>query len=357
MSRHIGKIKDILKYNKGKINETLEQIKDIAKANKVIAIYNKECIGIMNSTKDLFNETAIHIGEILTDKELDSLANEIASSNFDQIIFSSMTFGWKKLMEKIHFLNPSIKIKVFWHGAHAMLVQNEEPYFMFQIIELLDRKVISAVAFAKESMADYYKLKGYNSYFLPNTFVLTAKEKEIFVDKAEETVNNKNIVIGMYSAGNRWEKNTFNQLSSISLIKNAIVDIVPVTQLVKDFCDLMNIKIRDESLKYMTRNKLFERIKQNDVTLNVTFTECSPMFPLESFELGVPCVTGNNHHYFKGTILEQYTIVKSEDDIDEIAEKINLAIEHKDNLIQQYKVWKKSYDKLCLKKLKEFKDC
>lgn len=70
---------------------------------------------------------------------------------------------------------------------------------------------------------------------------------------------------------------------------------------------------------------------QNDVNLYVTFTECSPVVPLESLEMGVPCITGNNHHYFKDSKLYDYLVVKSEDDINEIAQKIKLCLEKRRN--------------------------
>ncbi|MNP62753.1 hypothetical protein D3C76_1580700 [compost metagenome] len=85
-------------------------------------------------------------------------------------------------------------------------------------------------------------------------------------------------------------------------------------------------------------------MSKNDVNLYVTFTECAPMVPLESLELGVPCITGNNHHYFKNTELENYLVVKSEDDINEIAYKINLCINNRNHIIEMYKEWKKIYN-------------
>ena len=195
-------------------------------------------------------------------------------------------------------------------------------------------------------MAEFYIKKGYNAYFVPNTVKnISSNVEKIKSDK---------IVVGLYSAGSRWEKNTFNQLSAISLIPNAIVDIAPESKLTTNFCNLMNIEIKEKNLKYMPRQKLLDRMAKNDVNMYVTFTECSPVLPLESLELGVPCVTGNNHHYFKGSKLYDYLVVKSEDDINEIANKANEAVKNKDEIISLYKEWKKDYDVFVEEKLKEF---
>ena len=78
------------------------------------------------------------------------------------------------------------------------------------------------------------------------------------------------------------------------------------------------------------------------------------MLPLESLELGVPCITGNNHHYFRNSKLSDYLIVKAEDDINEIYEKIKFAISNKDEIINLYKIWKNEYNLFCENKLSEF---
>lgn len=347
MSRHYQKIKDVLWYNKTYTDEIVKEIKSHSNS-EIIVIYNPECLGIMNSTKDMFENT-IAIKEIFKEKQINEIADAICNSNISQVVFSSIAFGWKKLIERIHEKNKNIKIKFFWHGLHADFVNRDESYFLYSVIELMDRKIAYSIAFAKESMAEFYCEKGYNSYFLPNTVKNLKTDDDIKFKKQE----GKNY-IGLYSAGERWEKNTYNQLSAVSLIKDAIVDVIPVTDLVKSFCNLMNITIRDENVGYLKRQDFLNRMAQNDINLYVTFRECSPVIPLESLELGIPCLTGNNHHYFKNSKLAEYLIVNSEDDIDEIAEKTRLCIENKDEIIDLYRKWKIDYDKFVANKFEEF---
>ena len=347
MSRHFKKVKNIVLrkgYNTTECENILSKISSL-KDEEVIAIYNPECIGIANATKDMFENT-VEIKEIFSNKFANELADIIIDSNLKQIIYSSVALGWKKVIELIHQKKPSIKQKVLWHGAHAMFVQKDESYFFYSIMELLDRNIIDSIGFVKESMSDFYKIKGYNSFFVPNTV------KNISSNCEKE--RSKFTQIGLYSAGNRWEKNTFNQLSALSIIPNSIVDIVPINDLILDFCKLMNIKIKNENLHYLKRQQLFDRMVQNDVNLYVTFTECSPVIPLESLELGVPCLTGNNHHYFKNSKLYDYLVVKSEDNIDEIARKTNIVLDNKQEIIKLYKAWKKEYDNFVNKKRQDF---
>lgn len=354
MSRKLNKIKDIFILNKKETKSIIDSI-DKCRNSSIIAVYNPKCLGIANSTRDLFKNT-VAISELINKEQIKIIGDKILSCNFEQIIFSSITFGIKPLIEYIYQNNKKIKIKFLWHGSHAMLVQRNESYFLYSILELFERGMLTSIGFAKESMAKFYSQKGYNSYFVPNTI---NNIKHIYnggkFNKLSFNRNKDNTYIGLYSAGDRWEKNIYNQLSAVSLLgNNKIVDIIPTTGLVKNFCKLMNLTINNEKLGYLSRPQLLYRMSQNDINLYVTFTECSPVLPLESLELGVPCITGNNHHYFRNSKLSDYLIVNSEDNIDEIAEKINICLENKDEILTLYKEWKKDYDVFCKKKLDDF---
>ena len=78
------------------------------------------------------------------------------------------------------------------------------------------------------------------------------------------------------------------------------------------------------------------------------------MLPIESFEVGTICITGNNHHYFKNTELEKYLVVNNEESPVEISEKIKLCIENKEEILKLYKDWKKKNDEDSLNCVKEF---
>ena len=351
MSRHYKKIKSIFLYKK-ELKKIIKEIRGISD-REYITIYNNETIGVMNSTIFMF-KNCIAIPELLNINMIDIIAKEIAALNFKQVIFSSITYGKNELIQKIKYYNEKIVIKIFWHGSHAMLVERDEEYFLNNILQLHNKNKIDAIAFAKESMANFYKHKGYNSFFLPNVVNIN---KDEYINKEKScniTDKNDKVKIGLYSAGNRWEKNTFNQLSAASMINNHVVDIFPKTELVEEFINLTNINVTDFNSNNLKRSELLKRMALNDVNLYVTFTECSPLIPLESLELGVPCITGNNHHYFLNSKLSEFLIVKSEDDIDEIYDKIITAIKYKDEINILYKDWKAEYKVTVEKLLTEF---
>ena len=106
--------------------------------------------------------------------------------------------------------------------------------------------------------------------------------------------------------------------------------------------------------KAIPRNELLDRMSKNTLNLYVTFSECAPMLPLESFETDTICLTGNNHHYFKNTELEKYLVVSNEESPVEISKKIKLCLKNKEEILKLYKSWKKENDKLSIQSVKEF---
>ena len=210
--------------------------------------------------------------------------------------------------------NSKIKVKTFWHGSHS---QVSEPYGWarnIEIIELHKQGIIDVMATCKESIIRFYKNEGYNTTFIRNNVILPNK----IVGKPPK---NK-IKIGIYAAkSDDWRKNLFAQLAAASLIPNVVVDMVPLNSEAKKFAKEIGLKLEGLD-KPVPREELLERMSNNTLNLYVTFSECAPMLPIESFEVGVPCISGNNHHYFKNHELENYIIVKNEESSVDIAKQI-----------------------------------
>lgn len=347
MNRHVKKIKSIFFYQKEYTDDVIEDIEEI-KDTSLVAIYNPETIGIMNATIELFGkDNCIKLYEIFNKKQITNIAKAIVDKKFKQVIFATMAYGYKDLAEKIHELNSDIKIKFLWHGSHSLFVNYNEQKFLEELLQLQKRNVVDSIGFFKKAMADFYNQKGYKAYHLMNDVNLE--------DKHKKDAKDNRLKIGLYSSGDRWEKNTYNQLSACAMVKDAYIDVIPQTKLVTSFCKLMNIKtVSEEPIMSLKRKDLLKRLANNDVNLYVTFTECSPMIPLESFELGVPCVIGNNTDFFEGNKLNDLIVVKEEDSIDEIYEKINICINQKEEIMNLYKEWKKEYSKKVIRLKEEF---
>lgn len=340
--RYKRKISD--KYLRN-LNQTLEDIKNIKK--DYLIMHNPEWFGVTNATIELFN-SRVRCGELLRKKDVKKVKNAIISSGVKQVVFSAMCIGWKELAISLKNENSNIKIKVFWHGNHS---QVSEPYGWarnIEIIELHKEGIIDVFSTCKQSLIDFYKKEGYTSTLITNDVKLPKK----IVGKP----NAEQIRIGIYAAKcDDWRKNMFAQLAAVSLIPNAVVDMVPLNPEAKKFANFIGLRLEGID-KPIPRDELFKRMSNNTLNLYVTFSECAPMLPMESFEVGVPCVFGNNHHYFKNNELEEYLLVNNEESPKAIADQVIKCLENKDKVIKLYKSWKKDNEKLSKKLAKEFLD-
>ena len=352
--RIILKLKNIIMYwkmkysiyiNRGKRVKKISQ--ELSKDNgEYLAIHHPDWIGVKNATKDTFKYT-LELREQYTEKEANMIANEICKTNVKIVIFNAFAHGWELLAKSIKKINANIKIKVVFHGGNALLTEEYDWEVFNIILDLYNNKIIDELGFVKKSLYEFYKEKGYNASFLMNNLFIENKEK--YMNKEEE----QKLKIGLYASGDRWVKNTYNQVSAVSLIPDAKLDCVPLNDKILGLARRYNVNISGET-KNISRDEMYKRLASNAINVYVTFTECAPLIPLESLELGVPCITGDNHHYFEGTELEKYLVVQKEDDIIAIRNQIMFCLENKEKVMQLYKEWKKNYNEESKKSIEEF---
>ena len=201
-------------------------------------------------------------------------------------------------------------------------------------------------------MTEFYKNLGYNAYYMMNnvkSLDIDKEEKNLYKTKQE----NQSVNIGIYNAHSRELKNIYTQILATTFLKETNIDIVPISKEVKQYLKALDIKYTCID-KFIPTEELMRRIKRNDINIYVTFTECSPMFPMESFEQGVPCLIGNNNDYFLGSKLRDYVCVNREDDPREIRDKIRNVLENKEEVLELYKKWKDNFNIEVKKQVKEF---
>ena len=312
-----------------KIVNDIEKLKNC----DYIAIHNGEWFGVTSATKELFRNT-VDCREIYRKKDAERIGKAIIDNNIDQVIFSAMSIGDIDIIKYLKKQKPSIKIKSFWHGSHSQILDSYGWERNIEIIKLHKKHKIEIMGTCKESLLNFYKKQGYKSIFITNK--VTVDKKVINSINTKKDVKGKEIKVGIYAAKcDDWRKNMYSQIAAVSLIDNAVIDMVPLNQSAINFAKMLGVKIVGEN-KSLPREELLKRMGKNTINLYVTYSECAPMLPLESMEMKVVCISGNNHHYFKNSMLEDYLVVKNESDVEEIKNKILNGIKNKDKILNLY---------------------
>lgn len=336
-----------LKHLKTRVKEIDEYLSSNLDYDSLV-IYNPDWLGIMYATKELFDKT-LELEELFHLPYIEQIAQIISSKKIRVLVFSGFAVGWVKLAERIHELDPDIQLKTLWHGSHSMYIETYDSDRFLEIMSLYKRGILSSLGFVKKSMAEFYIKKNIKSEFVMNTVKI--KDKEIFMPV--KAAKEEQIRIGIYASGDRWVKNFYNQLAATSLVENALVECIPLNWRTHEFASIHGVKLSGE-FNTVSREELLKRIAKNDINLYVTYSECAPILPLESLELGVPCITGNNHHYWEGTSLRDYLVVEEVDDVNAIYNKIVYCLQNKEEILNQYFNWKRDYDKEVKHNVKKF---
>ena len=364
----IGAKRYIKKQSKGKFEEPKNIEQSVLEAASIldnyknknidyIILHNPRWMGVTSATKELF-ENLVPLQGTYTASQVDLIAKKISELNINQVIFSAFEFGFDNLARKIKQLEPDIKIKLFWHSSHSQingqLVDAMNWKTNLKVIKLHREGIIDVFGTCKESLVNFYKSQGFKTAFIQNTVRLNDDIKQE-INNVERENSTEKIKIGLYAAGMDWRKNMFNQIAGASLVENSVVDSVPLNFEGQVFASKIGLEITGLN-KGVKREELLKRMASNNINLYVTFSECAPMLPIESMEVGTICLTGNNHHYFKDTELEKYLVVSREDDVVAIADKIKYALENKEKIFKLYKAWKENYDIISKKSVQEFLD-
>jgi len=336
-----------------KVANRLEQLKtEISRfqGQDYLIFSNPRWVGMAHVAKDLFGGyIPVKNVDIYTKKELLEIAKTISSANKKLIIMNGLVAGWDKVLEHVRHIDPSITIKVLYHGGDVRLARWTDYNSFMKILGLHNMGIIDEIGFVKKQQADFYLRKGYRAKFVANNIVIDNPKQ--YIDK--DVSKGKSVKVGLYCSGDIEWKNVFNQVAAASLIDNVELDVVPVDHMITGYADKLAIKLTGSD-KLLPRDDLLVRLANNDINMYVSFAEASPLLPLESMELGVPCITANNHHYWMDTPLEKNLIVNRPDDIMAIYNQINIAISNRNEILSQYKKWKSSYNALSKRSVADF---
>lgn len=337
-----------IKEQNQKFSQRAEEAIEIIKKYKgedYIVFYNPTWLGVAASTKGLFGNI-VPLEHIYSKKDIKNITNAIVENDIKSVVFSQICDGWTNIIEAIKEKKPDIKIKVIWHGNCYEYFSDFTWNLNKKVMNLYKQKKIDCFGFVRTTMYEFYKKCGFNSCYLQNN---------VHKENSGKMANNQNdkTKIGIYNADSRELKNIYTALSAMKLVPNAVADVVPINEGARQFTEIL--KLETTSIDdYIPNEELMKRIQKNDINIYPTFTENAPMFPLESFEMGVPCLLGNNNDYFAGTELGKYVILEREDDAEYIKNKIMTVLEHKEEVMKLYCQWKKEFDKKCEKLVEEF---
>ena len=332
----VDKIQNFLNDDKRWINYFAQDINKYSGA-EYLALTHPEWLGVTSATVELF-ENVVNVKGAYSKKSILKVSRIISDSDIKQFIINGMPYGWDEIIINVKKTRPDITFKVIWHGSITQFIESENNYCI-RLVDLAQQHIITALGFVKYSSYQFYKSIGINCFFIANRVEL---EQHVI----EVKPNSSPRKLGIFIAGLNFRKNVFTQYAAARLVSNAHLTFSPSDPYVKRVINHFGINATLID-KPMPRNELFEIIRNLDLVLYVTFSECAPMLPLECLELGVPCLMGANNHYFQNfPELYNFLVIEEMDNPVKIAEKAEIALVNKQEIIDLYQDFRSYNNKL-----------
>lgn len=249
---------------------------------------------------------------------------------------SLILFDYCGLYRKIlPYISKKVQIKWIFRYNMAELTQGLVRLTFHMITEFYDRDIVNTIGCLDESTYKVLKNSGYSA-------------KYITLDIKTSKVKNKDSdSIGILSSDREPNHNFYNQLSALKLVNYSKVKLLSFMPATDHFVDFFNIK-------YKKCNTLDEVMKDNFVNLYVNFTFSNIEIILKSMDKGIPCILGNTDIFDEYPDLKKFLVLNSDDDINELYQKINNVKENKNRILKEYANFRKKYTKNSKKLINKF---
>lgn len=308
-----------------KIAELNNKLKD-----NYIVLLPKEDNDIKESVEFNFNNV-IYLDYTPTTDDVKSIIDYVNNKG-EQLIIFDYDEVYRQILP---YIRKTKKIKWIIKDSLAGITNSATRAVFTNLMEFCDRNIVNTIGCLDQGAYLVLKNAGYNAKFIS----LDIKRKKSTIKKSNS--------IGLIGNDENPNYNTYNQLSALKLVEYSYAKILKNMPATNHFIKFFGIKEKE-------CNSLEEVISNNYVNLYCNFTFTNKELIIKSMDNGVPCLLGNCDIFDNFPSLKKYLVLDSDDDISEIANKINSIKESKDKIIKDYEKFRLKYTENSKKTINKF---
>ncbi|MGB0621139.1 MAG: hypothetical protein ACPGVZ_16905 [Myxococcota bacterium] len=317
----------------------------------VLAIAPAGYTGVANATRRLFPATVeVDAAALVLEGDRRELVQAMLASGADRMVFSGWIDGFAEVARGLKRARPASFVGALWHGTPMQLADADERLQYDRVVTLLREGVLDRVGFLKTGEGEAHARRGLTAVDVFNPPPEGTPKRATIAREADAPLR-----VGLFSAGPSWRKNPYAMLAALARLDQVALTGVldAAAQAHARALGLALAHVRSDPFDEET---LATRLGAQDCNLYVTLSECSPLLPLESLHLGVPCLIGASSHLFAGTplldgggateaaqFLDARLVVARADDPRAIAEAIRGAVDDRAAIADAYSVWAPAY--------------
>lgn len=286
-------------------------IEQLKKIQNNIVFLPKDDISIKNSLEYTLGNVIV-INKVTNQ---DKIINYINNSKIKKIYLNGYNLFYDFLLPRI---KREINICWIFNSSFSNMSNSGVRNTFHKIMDYLDRELVDCIGCINSDNYQVFKNLGFKCEII-NLDIETTKSKS----------NNSN-TIGVLSSDKDPRNNIYNQLAALTLVDYEYCKLLIHMRKTTNFLKKFNIEYKKE-------NSIDEVISNNFVNLYINFTNTNIELIKKSFNNGVPCLVGNSDFFNNNKYLKEKLVVKSDDDINEIVEKIIYVKNNSKKILEEYK--------------------
>ena len=230
------------------------------------------------------------------------------------------------------YIRKQKKVKWVFKNNLASLTDGCVRTTFSSIMEFYDRNIVNKIGCLDISTYEVLKKGGYNVEYI-KLDIKRVTSKKI-----------KSNSIGLIGNDYNPNHNIYNELTAIKMVDYDCIKMIRTMPATEHFINFFNIK--EEKV-----NDIEEVISNNFINLYCNFTFTNNELILKSMDKGIPCLLGNTDIFDDYPKLKDILVLKSDDDVNEIAEKIRNIKKNNNDIIKEYDKFRKQYQKDSVKSI------
>lgn len=267
-----------------------------------------------------------------TVKGVHTFVKFIKENNIKKIILVDFMAEYKTIINKLF---NQVTIDILYTKSLAALSDPNLLVIWEGVISLYQKGNIGKIGVLDKGLYTCLKKQDYPVYFI---------ELDIQDTKASLETGTG---IGLLNYDYDPKHSFYNEMSAIALTSFTEVKIPKATKLTKDFMNVFSLQATEcETIE--------EVMEHNLLNLYVNFTNNDKTLFLKSMDKGIPCILGNCDILDRSPSLKKMLVVESDDDVNEIASKIEFVSQNRDKILKAYQTFRKQYKKDSQKSILDF---
>lgn len=263
----------------------------------------------------------------LTGEHIEQYAEILLASGGRHFVISGGDLFNIPILHRVLQRDPGIRFDKLWHSNYLHMGQDHDWNILKHWLQELVDGNVHRIGVAKEGLENWFQGLGIDSVHIPNIVpVDTQKLKCTEIDDQ----------VGIWLS--HYRKVPYAMLMATKMLPGVMLNASGLDDIATQIISNLNIPFRHVYRQAIPRVTLEKEMKATGLTLYVTLSECSPMVPLESFALGVPCLVGPASHIFRDhEELRSRLVVEKPLSPKEIADKAHAALYDRHHIVDLFK--------------------